>query len=40
MFKIIDDNVSMEDLLGQSAGYERPELGSVIAGKVISVSKN
>ena len=40
MFKITDDNLSMEDLLADSTEYLKPELGSVIEGKVISVSKN
>ena len=40
MFKITDDNISMEDLLDKSVDYEKPELGAVISGKVVSVSKN
>lgn len=40
MFKITDDNISMEDLLNGSADFERPKLGAVITGKVVSVSKN
>ena len=40
MYKIIDDNISMEDLLASSAEFLKPELGSVIEGEVISVSKN
>jgi len=40
MFKITDDNISMDDLLEASADFEKPKLGTVIAGKVVSVSKN
>ncbi len=40
MFKIIDPQVTMEDLLKASMGYSRPQLGSVVSGVVISVSKN
>ncbi len=40
MFKIVDDNVSMEDLLSSSVDFQKPELGAVITGKVVSVSKN
>lgn len=40
MFKITDDNLSMDDLLVDSVEYAKPELGSVITGKVISVKKN
>ena len=40
MFKIIDENISMEDILGASGEFERPKLGSVITGTVVSVSKN
>ncbi len=40
MFKIIDEKLSMEDLLGDGEGFEKPQLGSVIEGTVVSVSKN
>lgn len=40
MFKIIDENLTMEDLLSQSKDFEKPKLGSVIEGTVISVAKN
>lgn len=40
MFKIIDENLNMDDILGQGEGFEKPELGSVIEGNVVSVSKN
>ncbi len=40
MFKIVDENLKMEDLLGQMSEFEKPKLGSVINGTVVSVSKN
>ena len=40
MFKIVDDSVSMEDLLAESPHFEKPKLGSVITGKVVTVTKN
>ncbi|MBU0706113.1 S1 RNA-binding domain-containing protein [Patescibacteria group bacterium] len=40
MFKITDDNISMEDLLNSSVDFEKPKLGAVITGKVVSVAKN
>lgn len=40
MFKIIDENLTMEDILAGSEGFIKPELGSVIKGKVISFRKN
>ncbi len=40
MFKIVDDKISMDDLLGDSSQFEKPKLGSVITGTVVSVSKN
>jgi small subunit ribosomal protein S1 len=40
MFKIVDDSISMDDLLDSSVDYEKPKLGAVIGGKVVSVSKN
>jgi len=40
MFKIIDETLTMEDLLGRGDEFEKPKLGSVINGTVVSVSKN
>lgn len=40
MFKIVDENLKMEDILGQMSEFEKPKLGSVINGTVVSVSKN
>ena len=40
MFKIIDEKLTMEDLLSDSEDFVRPELGSVIKGEVISLKKN
>ncbi len=40
MFKIIDENLNMEDLLAQSDDFVAPELGTVITGIVISMRKN
>jgi len=40
MFKITDDNISMDDLLESSVDFEKPKLGTVITGKVVSVAKN
>lgn len=40
MFKIVDDNLTMDALLDSSVDYEKPKLGAVISGKVVSVSKN
>jgi len=40
MFKIIDDSISMEDLIDSSVDFQKPELGTVITGDVVSVSKN
>lgn len=40
MYKITDENLTMEDLLKASADFERPMLGAVITGKVVSVAKN
>jgi len=40
MYKITDENITMEDLLKASADFERPKLGAVITGKVVSVAKN
>lgn len=40
MFKIVDDKISMEDLLNQSEEFIKPELGAVTTGNVISLKKN
>ena len=40
MFKIIDEKLTMEDLLDQGKDFEKPKLGSVIEGTVVSVAKN
>ncbi len=41
MFKIIDENLSMDDLLATaSVEFQKPELGAVITGKVVTVTKN
>jgi len=40
MFKIIDEKLTMEDLLDQSKDFEKPKLGSVIEGTVVSIAKN
>jgi ribosomal protein S1 len=40
MFQITDDNITMDDLLASSVEFEKPKLGTVISGKVVSVSKN
>ena len=40
MFKIVDENLSMEDLLNSAEVVLKPELGTVITGKVISMRKN
>ena len=40
MFKIIDENLTMEDLLASSEDFVKPELGTVITGNVISLRKN
>ncbi len=40
MFKIVDENLTMDALLDGSVDYEKPKLGAVISGKVVSVSKN
>ena len=40
MFKIIDDKLTMEELMGNASDFQKPELGAVITGKVVSVSKN
>ncbi|MFH1012139.1 MAG: S1 RNA-binding domain-containing protein, partial [Candidatus Peregrinibacteria bacterium] len=39
-FKIIDDNLSMEDLLSHSADMVKPALGAVVEGRVVSIRKN
>ena len=40
MFKIVDDKVTMDDLIESSVDYEKPKLGAVITGKVVSVAKS
>lgn len=40
MFKIVDDQLTMEDLLAHSEDYVKPELGKVTKGTVISLRKN
>lgn len=40
MFQITDDKLTMDQLLAQSDDFVKPELGSVIHGKVISLRKN
>ncbi len=40
MFKIVDDKLSMEDLLAQTEDFEKPQLGSVVSGQVVSLKKN
>jgi small subunit ribosomal protein S1 len=40
MFKIVDENLTMEDLLNSAEVVLKPELGTVITGKVISMRKN
>ena len=40
MFTIVDENLTMEDLLAGSEDFVRPELGTVINGTVISLRKN
>ncbi|MFH0820904.1 MAG: S1 RNA-binding domain-containing protein [Candidatus Peregrinibacteria bacterium] len=39
-FKIVDENLTMEDLLSHSADLLQPALGTVVEGTVISVRKN
>ncbi len=40
MFQIVDDKLTMDDLLTHSVEYIKPELGTVITGKVVSLKKN
>lgn len=40
MFTIVDENLTMEDLLAGSEDFVKPELGTVINGTVISLRKN
>jgi len=40
MFKIVDEKLTMEDLLNQSEAFEKPKLGSVVTGHVVSLKKN
>lgn len=40
MFKIVDEKLSMEDLLGMTEDFVKPEMGVVVKGKVIAMKKN
>ncbi len=40
MFKIVDENLSMEDLLGMADDFVKPQIGVVIKGLVIAMKKN
>ncbi|MBN1258962.1 S1 RNA-binding domain-containing protein [Candidatus Peregrinibacteria bacterium] len=40
MYKIVDPNITMEDILGESAEFVKPQLGAVVTGTVVSVKKN
>ncbi len=40
MFKIVDEKLTMDDLLVDFGDYVRPELGTVVSGNVISLRKN
>ncbi|MDH5596519.1 MAG: S1 RNA-binding domain-containing protein [Candidatus Peregrinibacteria bacterium] len=40
MYKITDESISMDDLIAGAAQFDKPELGAVIEGKVVSVAKN
>lgn len=40
MFQIVDEKLTMEDLLGQSEDFVKPELGAVVTGNVVSLRKN
>ncbi len=40
MFQIVDEKLTMEDILGQSEDFVKPELGSVVTGIVVSLKKN
>jgi small subunit ribosomal protein S1 len=40
MFKIVDEKLTMDDLLGLSADFDRPQLGAVVKGKVLAMKKN
>lgn len=40
MFEIVDNKLSMEELLDSSVSYERPELGSLVTGTVVNLKKN
>ena len=40
MFKIVDEKLTMEDLLGMTEDFVKPELGAVVKGQVIAMKKN
>jgi small subunit ribosomal protein S1 len=40
MFKIVDEKLTMEDLLGMTDDFVKPELGAVVKGFVIAMKKN
>jgi len=40
MFKIVDEKLTMEDLLGMTEDFVKPELGVVVKGMVIAMKKN
>ena len=40
MFKIVDEKLTMEDLLGMTPDFVKPELGAVVKGHVIGLKKN
>lgn len=40
MFNIVDDNLTMEDLLKQGGDFMKPKLGSIVTGKVVNISKS
>lgn len=40
MFQIVDEKLTMEDLLGMTEDFVKPELGAVVKGLVIAMKKN
>jgi small subunit ribosomal protein S1 len=40
MFQIVDEKLTMEDLLGMTEDFVKPELGAVVKGQVIAMKKN
>lgn len=40
MYKIVDENLSMDQIMESSVDYKKPELGSLATGTVISLKKN